>query len=195
MELYNAAEMPLSSDERIRTAQMKFLNGQPLTLGERIVLGRDTIIKKYADFEFKPDHCYRAVSAGAYEYYMKMGMIMGASEDDEYEEYMQDGKLFNNNRGVDWYLGGACLRYGDIIIECPADKEYFQPAFDNGNGLSADPSVKFMKSSGFKKPIPMSMITRVFRVSKGKGMDPAEEVIEDLYVAAPTEEHESNLSM
>ena len=98
--------------------------------------------------------------------YTNAGSIVGASETDEYEEFTIDGKVYNNNRGVDWYLGGACLRYGDIILECPADKAYFKPAGDNGNTTSMDPTVKFMKSSGYKNPIPLSMITNIIRVVK-----------------------------
>lgn len=100
--------------------------------------------------------------------YRKKGMIIGTGTDDEYLEYEQDGKIYNNNKGVDWYLGGAELKYGDIVLECPADKEYFTPAFDNGCGMSFDPTVRFLKSSGAKKPIPVSMITRVFNVKQIK---------------------------
>lgn len=61
-------------------------------------------------------------------------------------------------------MGGACLRYGDIIIECPALKEYFTPIEDNGCGYSIDPRVRFLKSSGYKKPVPMSLVTSVMKV-------------------------------
>lgn len=162
MELYNANEMPLSNDEKKRIAQEKALNGEELTLGEKIILGRDPIIKEYNGYKFKPDHCYRVVSPEMLEIYTQAGKIVGASEEDEYKEFIaEDGKLYNNNRGVDWYLGGACLRYGTIIIECPADKNYFRPAWDNGNTTSMDPTVKFMKSSGYKNPVPLDMITNI----------------------------------
>ena len=168
MELYNANEMPLASDEKTRNAQEKFLRGEKLSLFENMALGRDHVIKEYAGYQFKPDHAYRAISEKLFNIYKQEGKIVGVLGDpeDEYLEFMEDGKLINNNKGVDWYLGGACLRYGDIIIECPCDKNYFQPAFDNGNHLSADPTVKFMKSSGSKNPIPTSMITKAFRINK-----------------------------
>ena len=73
-------------------------------------------------------------------------------------EYIQDGQRFNNNKGVDWYLGGVSLRYGNVIIECPASKEYFCPAYDNGCHLSMNPTVRHMKSSGYINPVPMSMV-------------------------------------
>ena len=84
-----------------------------------------------------------------------MGYISSGRIDDEYEEYYLDNTLYNNNKGIDWYLGGVCLRYGEVILECPAYKKYFQVAFDNGNGMSKDPTVKFMKSSGYKNCIPI----------------------------------------
>jgi len=165
MELYNANDMPLSSDEKKRIAQEKAIRGEPLGIMEKVILGRDPIIKEYNGYIFKPDHCYRVISQSALKRYTEAGKIIGASETDEYEEYVaEDGKLYNNNRGVDWYLGGACLRYGTIIIECPADKRYFRPAWDNGNTTSMDPTVKFMKSSGYKNPVPLDMITNIIEV-------------------------------
>ena len=47
MELYNANEMPLSSDEKKRIAQEKFLRGEKLTIMEKVIIGRDPIIKEY----------------------------------------------------------------------------------------------------------------------------------------------------
>ena len=171
MELYNANEMPLSSEAQKRIAQEKFLNGEELSTMEKVIIGRDSIIKEYNGYKFKPDHCYRVVSEKMLSIYSEVGKIVGASETDEYKEYTVDGKLYNNNKGVDWYLGGACLRYGNIIIECPADKEYFRPAWDNGNTTSMDPTVKFMKSSGYKNPVPLSMITKIIRVVKEDKQD------------------------
>lgn len=164
MELYNANEMPLSDDEELRSIQLKVLNNQSLSMAEKIKIGRDHPLKECSGYQFKPDHVYRAMNHKLFDIYKKMGKIVGIDAADEYMEWEENGKKYNNNKGVDWYLGGVCLRYGDLIIECPADKEYFQPAYDNGNGLSADPTIKFMKSSGFKKPVPLSMITRVFAI-------------------------------
>lgn len=183
MELYNANEMPLSNDEQLRNAQIKVLNGQELSLSEKIKLGRDHPVKEYAGYKFKPDYVYRAISEDLLEIYKQTGKIIGIDSDDEYMEWEENGKSYNNNRGVDWYLGGACLRYGEIIIECPADKNYFKPAWDNGNGLSADPTIKFMKSSGFKNPVPTTMITKAFRIVKEKDKKSTPEQIQEFQIA------------
>lgn len=164
MELYNSRDMPLSTDQRLRAIQEKILHGEALTFSDKILVGRDHPVKQINGYQLKPDHAYRVISEKMFEIYKEKGMIIGTGTDDEYLEYEENGKIFNNNKGVDWYLGGAELKYGDIVLECPADKEYFTPAFDNGNGMSVDPTVKFLKSSGAKKPIPTSMITKVFNV-------------------------------
>ncbi len=164
MELYNSQNMPLSNDSRLKVIQEKIIRGEALTLSEKIMAGRDHPVKEINGYQFKPDHAYRVVSERLFEIYKEKQLIVGTGPDDEYLEYEENGKTFNNNKGVDWYLGGAELKYGDIILECPADKEYFTPAFDNGNGMSMDPTIKFLKSSGAKKPIPTSMITRVINV-------------------------------
>lgn len=166
MELYNANDMPLSNDEIKRNAQLKYINNEELNLREKMLLGRDHTIKEYSDFKFKPDHVYRAIDEKLLQIYKKTGYISGFGDNDEYIEYEENGKKYSNNAGVDWYLGGASLRYGDIIIECPADKSYFKPASDNGNCLSIDPTVKHMKSSGSENPVPISMITNAFKVSQ-----------------------------
>lgn len=163
IELYDTKNMPLSNDPERRIAQEKMLRGEPLTMKERINYagGHDKPLRKLGDYECKPDHCYRAVSRETYEICKKQGYITGFSE---YlgEVKDADGQIRIDNGGVDWYLGGAGKRYGDIIIECPADKRYFQPNHDNGFGLSGDLEVRHMKSSGKQNPIPFSMITNVF---------------------------------
>lgn len=166
MELYDAKTMPLASDPKKRAIQEKVKNGEQLTMMEKLSAGRDHVIKSFDDYQFKSDHVYRAISEAALLDYKQQGFIRGFGDDDEYKEYEENGQLYNNNAGVDWYLGGACLRYGEIIIECPADKEYFQPAFDNGNHLCADPDVKHFKSSGSKNPVPFSMVSKVIDTRK-----------------------------
>lgn len=157
-ENYDAKDMPLSSEPELRLVQEKILNNVPLSLREKMLLGRDHPIKNIDGYELKSNCVYRAINEELYNKYLELGFVYGTSEDDEYIEYMENGQYFNNNRGVDWYLGGVSLRYGDVIIECPASKEYFVPARDNGCHLSADPSVRHMKSSGYKNPVPMSMV-------------------------------------
>lgn len=168
MNLYNSHTMPLSNDERLKIVQEKIIRGDNLTLTDKMIAGRDHPVKVINGYELKSDHAYRAVSEKMFEIYREKGMIIGTGTDDEYLEYEQDGKIYNNNKGVDWYLGGAELKYGDIVLECPAAKEYFTPAFDNGCGMSFDPTVRFLKSSGSENPIPIDMITRVFDVKNLK---------------------------
>ena len=55
-----------------------------------------------------------------------------------------------------------CNKYGFIIIECPAYKNYFIPASDGGYGMTDDIYVRHMKSSPQRNPIPISMITNIF---------------------------------
>lgn len=158
MDRYNALEMPLSSDEELKVAQEKILNNVELSLREKMLSGRDHPVKNIDGYELKSDCVYRAISEELYDKYLELGYIYGHSKDDEYMEYELNGKIYNNNMGVDWYLGGVSLRYGSVIIECPAYKEYFVPAFDNGCHLSCDPTVRHMKSSGYKNPVPMDMV-------------------------------------
>ena len=168
MELYNALTMPLSNNPKLQTVQEKIIKGEPLTMSDKMIAGRDHPVKELAGYQLKPDHAYRAISEELFELYKKKGYVCGANPDDEYQEFEENGKIFNNNQGVDWYLGGVALKYGDIILECPADKEYFVPAYDNGCGMSFDPTVRFLKSSGAKKPIPITMLTNVFDVRQIK---------------------------
>jgi len=157
-ENYNANFMPLSNDPKLRLVQEKILNHVPLSFSEKILLGRDHPVKVIDGYPLKPDCVYRAISEKLYNQYLELGFVLGTDPEDEYMEYEENGKVFNNNRGVDWYLGGVSLRYGNVILECPASREYFVPAMDHGCRLSADPYVRHMKSSGFQNPVPMSMV-------------------------------------
>lgn len=158
VECYDAKEMPLSNDIELRTAQEKIINGEELSFREKILVGRDHPVKTVDNYQLKSNCVYRAISKELYDKYVELGYIYGTSKDDEYEEIEENSVLYNNNRGVDWYLGGISLRYGEVIIECPASKEYFVPAYDNGCHLSYDPTVRHMKSSGYKNPVPIDMV-------------------------------------
>ena len=175
IELYDATKMPLSNNPERRIAQEKMLKGEELTMREKLLFagGHDKPLKKLGDYECKPDHCYRAISRETFEIYKQQGFITG------FNEYLgevkdADGNIRIDNGGVDWYLGGAGQRYGDIIIECPADKRYFQPNHDNGFGLSGDINVRHMKSSGKQNPVPFSMITNVFDLRQIKAKEQGE---------------------
>lgn len=163
MSLYNSLEMDLSNREKIRLLQEKMVNGEDMSSGV-ILFGRDHPVKKMGNFICKNDHVYRAVSDRMCDVYLDTGFIMGTSEEDEYLEYEENGQVYNNNKGVDWFLGGFDKKYGKIVIECPADMDYFFPAFDNGCDLVVDPSIRHFKSSGYKNPVPIWMIKRIIDV-------------------------------
>lgn len=164
MELYNSENMPLSNNPQLKAVQEKIMNGETLTISDKRIAGRDHPVKDINGYQLKPDHAYRAISYEMFEMYKENGMIIGMEDNDEYYEFEENGIKYNNNKGINWYLGGVALKYGDIVLECPADKRYFIPAFDNGCTMSFDPTVRFLKSSGSKNPIPIHMITRVFDV-------------------------------
>lgn len=177
MDLYNGLTMPLSNDPKLRVAQEKLLRGEELSFSEGFIAGRDHAVKEINGYLLKPDHVYRAITEEALNKYKEVGMIVGFDEEDEYLEYIENGRTFNNNKGVDWYLGGVSARYGDIIVECPADKEFFTPAFDNGSGMAIDPTVRHMKSSGYKNPVPLDMVTKIIYLFPEKEI--TEEVLQD----------------
>lgn len=164
--MYNIYNMELSNNEKIKQAQLKAINGEQLSIMDKIALGRDIVYREIDGYQLKPDCVYRTISKELLKIYKEKGYIIGISPDDEYMEYEEDGKKYNNNKGVDWYLGGVAPKYGDIVIECPAYEEYFTPAMDNGSGMALDPYVRFMKSSGVKNPIPISLITNIFYINK-----------------------------
>ena len=172
--LYNANDMPLATDPKFRRLQDKMANGESLSMFERAIF-HDKTYKNIGDYECKPNYCYRAISKEVYDIYKEKGYIVGHDNDKEYQEFVdEDGSSWSNNAGVDWYLGGYA-KYGTIIIECPADKDYFVPAFDGGNHMTSDIMVKHMKSSPEQNPIPFSKITRVFDLDQIK-VDEAKEL-------------------
>lgn len=170
MELYDAKNMPLSNDPDCRIAQERFAKGESfVTLYGS---NQSKIKKELGTYQCKSNYCYRAISLETYELYKNLGFICNIRPNKkEYMEFVdENGQTFNNNSGIDWFLGGAApgRKYGTIIIECPAYKSYFQPAFDNGCDLTIDPTVRHMKSSPKANPIPFSMITNVFDYEKIK---------------------------
>ena len=197
MELYDAKNMPFSSNPNLRIAQERYARGERFPT----LLGRDQgkIKKELGKYQCKSNYCYRAISQETYELYRNVGFI--SDNRPNTKEYMEsvdeNGKAFNNNSGIDWFLGGAAPggEYGMIVIECPADMNYFQPALDNGCDLTIDPTVRHMKSSPKENPIPFSMITNVFDYNNIKEQAKAEfDVIRQQEMAKMTELRKQQLS-
>jgi hypothetical protein len=162
--LYHTDYMPLPDDEALRQVREKQLAGEQLTLGEALRAGRDNTVPEIPEpvgedvhhFPLKPDHVYRAVSRDTLRVYEEAGAVVGFGDHDEYEP--------GNNKGVDWFLGGVAvsasgiLKYGDMVLETPADPAFFQPAHEQGSNLAIDPGVRHMKSSGSANPVPMDLV-------------------------------------
>lgn len=163
-ERFDSRELPLSSDPKLCAVQEKFLRGESLSPLEKIYDRDGAAITTNIDgYELKTDHAYRAVSKKLYNKYVQDGVITR-----DIDEYIAG----HNNGGVDWYLGGAAAatrKYGDrqdniVVLECPADKDYFSLTVDNGNGMVIDPRIRHIKSSSREHPVPMNKITRVFYI-------------------------------
>ena len=148
--LYHMEHMPMTEDPTVSAIREKQLAGMPLTIGEGMQAGRDTTVDVIGEHELKPDHVYRAVGEEALAAYEAAGAVVGFGEDDEFEP--------GNNLGVDWFLGGAALKYGGIVLEVPADPGLFEPANNWGHHLAKDPRVRHMKSSAHANPVPMSAV-------------------------------------
>ena len=148
-KLFNANEVPLSNDPKRRRVQEKVLRGEKLDPLDPIHLGRDSVVLEIDGYKLKPDHAYRACDEATYELYRQRGAVIDERRDD----YKEGG-----NDGIDWYLGGACQRYGKVIIETPAYEDLFVLPHDNGNGMALDPRVKHIKSSPQRNPVPFSEI-------------------------------------
>lgn len=82
----------------LRKAQMKVLANIELTNKDKVILGRDKTVKQIGNYILKEDHVYRLVDEETYNIYLKSGYIYGHNSTDEYEE---NGKTYNNNKGVD----------------------------------------------------------------------------------------------
>ena len=148
--LYHVDHMPMTDDPTVSIIRQKQLAGEPLTLGESINAGRDRTVGSIDDYELKPDYVYRNIGQEALAAYDAAGAVIGFGEGDEFAP--------GNNKGVDWYLGGAAMRYGGVVLEAPADPALFEPADGWGHHLANDPRVRHMKSSGHANPVPMSSV-------------------------------------
>lgn len=156
--LYHIDYMPPAEDPERASVHAKQLAGEPLSIGESLIAGRDTTETEIAEpvgdkvevYKIKPDHVYRAIGYDLLKLYNETGAVVGLDENDEYEP--------GTNNGVDWFLGGAARKYGEVVLETPADPAYFEPAAHNGQGLAKDPMVRHMKSSGYKNPVPWDKV-------------------------------------
>lgn len=150
--LYHTEHMPLPEDPALRVVREKQLAGEPLSIGEAMRAGRDTTYTEIDGISARPDHMYRTVDQQGLDAYMESGAVVGQGEDDEFHEG-------EGNKGVDWYLGGIATKYGDIILEMPADPTFAMPSIDYGSSLAKDPMVRHMKTSGTHNPVPMEHVT------------------------------------
>lgn len=152
--LLNAHEIPLSEvGKRVFERRQQ---GKVLSLRERLESGRDTVFvgEQIKGMVIKPDHAYRGVDEKTLLKYIQHGSVEGEHENPDI--WSPDG----GNKGIDWYLGGLALRYGNYIIETPAHADYFVVADEGGSALMAnDPFVRHIKSEGgTSKSVPLSRI-------------------------------------
>ena len=152
--LIDVENLPLSSDPSTRAVQEKVLNNEPLTLKERLKL-RDRAVTSLGDIELKSDHVYRATSYNALKDYIENNAI-------------KDSGLGKGYSDVSWYLGGTATRYGKVIIEAPADPNYFKLNSDYGGFMSGNPKVRHALSSN-TEPVAFDEVSKIiFLDSKGE---------------------------
>lgn len=118
--------------------------GEELSISERIKSGRDRVYTgdDIEGISIKSDHAYRAVDLNTLKKYVHHGNIEG--EHEQPDVWTEGG-----NSGVDWYLGGVAPKYGEYIIEAPANPDKFTIADLHDNSvMSSDLSVRHIKSEG-----------------------------------------------
>lgn len=158
IKLLDGATAPLADDPELNRIQRKVLNGEKLTLTESVKHhARDVVDKNIDGYQLKSNHAYRVTTIEEINSLYKNGKL-STRVGDEYGDGV-------GNKGVDWYLGGASLRYGKnhlmAIIEAPADTRYFCFAEQNGTMLSKDLTVRHIKSSGWENPVPLDAISNI----------------------------------
>ena len=158
--LFHAEHMPLPEDPQLRAVREKQLAGEPLSIGEALKIRGDTTFSQLDGIEARPDHVYRTVDQAGLSAYQEAGAVVGQGEHDEFKEG-------DNNKGVDWYLGGFATKYGDVVLEMPAYPEYVEPAAHQGSAMAKDPNVRHMKTSGTVNPVPMEHVTVYQRNEQG----------------------------
>lgn len=151
--LYESSLMLPASDPSLRAIRDKQMAGTPLSLGEQLRAGRDDTLKQVGNVVMRPDYVYRAIGEDALIAYRAAGGVVSEGEGPLSEFAEGEG-----NGGVDWYLGAVAAKYGEHILEAPADPQYFVPADQHGHVTAKDPTVRHMKSSGRANPVPMNIV-------------------------------------
>ena len=178
--------MPRSGDAEQNQIHNKIRNDTTLTVMEGIRSGRDKVTRQLGEVELLPDRVYRGTDAEEVRNLLIEGKLMSRSLDDEYEE-AEEGS--NNNKGIDWYLGGASQRYGEVFLEAPARPDYVGPKRDNGTRLASGGYVRHFHSSGRNHPIPeqeVTIIAKKIDSNEYERMSPRE-FIASLDAEQPTE--------
>ena len=128
--LLDVKKLPLSSDEGERIVQQKLLNGEELSLNDRLKL-RDRAVTKIDNIDLRSDCVYRATDSKALNDYIKRGTI-----NDIYDNAKRESE------SVHWYLGGTSTRYGKVIIEAPANPSKLSLTKNYGGLMSGNPNIR-----------------------------------------------------
>lgn len=163
-ELFDAKKLPFSSDPKLNAIQQKMVKNEELTMFEKINL-RDHVETKIENYDLKSDHAYRVVDEDTWNVYLRDKKIYSKSDD----YILNADGTSNGNGGCDWYLGGYASKYGGkgkatYVIETPANKNLFQLARDNGNGMSDNVNVRHIKSFNTHDQVSIDNVSKVFRI-------------------------------
>ena len=177
--LYEKGLTPIDESDRVTYETRKILaekqaSGAQLTMEEIMQAGRDGVLYEWNGQKLKPDHCYRKIQQPDLDHYRESGFVDNNIDLKTLER--KDGrKVKGRIDTVDWYLGATTSRYGDILIEAPANPDYFVPVETPGKqgNMLTDPDAIHMHSSGIVDPIPMSEVRVLGREeSKDSAPDP-----------------------
>ena len=145
--LLDVSLLPLSSNEAERIVQEKIINGEELSILERIRL-RDGAVTNLNEYNLKSDHIYRATSYNALVDYIN-------------KDYINDDNGLGTNENVHWYLGGTSKRYGKVIIEAEAIPSKVSLMPNYGGLMSGNPYVRHIITNQ-ENPINMDEVSRIF---------------------------------
>ena len=160
--LLNSQELPLTTMGQFVLDKKQ--KGETLSVGEGIHAGRDKVYTggSIPGIEIKPDYVYRAIDEATLRKYIQYDSVEGHLEAPDIYAHEKD------NNGVDWYLGGVCLRYGSFVLETKAKADSFEIADKDHHMMAQDPYVRHVKSEGgTEKSIHMDDV-KVYKISKGE---------------------------